>query len=252
MRLIKTLFIDSEYREIQETNSKFKVHLDDPIYCTGFFIKHLSFPNTLYSFQSTRNKFYFYIQGDAVIKSVTISTSKVYDATTFVTDFQTLLQAINVNFLVSFSTSTGKITISNAVVNFKVATTTSDPTITNSGLIKIGFHENHTFNFVATQEAEHILKLYPTRYVYLSCNIGNDLSEHNGGIINNIIARVPLINSSFGSYLTYETSSFASDFISISRSFIEEIQLYFINDFGEIIDNTNGCESSIEIHFYEI
>jgi hypothetical protein len=251
MRLIKTLFIDSEYRDVNETNSKFKVHLDDEIYCDGFFIKHLSFPNTLYSFQLTRNKFYFYLQGSAVIQSVTISTSKVYDATTFVTDFQTLLQAVNVNFLVTFSTSTGKLTISNPVTNFKIATKSSDPTITNSALIKIGFHENHSFNFVASIEAEHILKLYPTRYVYLTCNIANDISEHNGGLINNIIARVPLINSSFGSYLTYETSSFASDFISINHSFIEELQIYFVNDFAEIIDSTNGCESSIEIHFYE-
>jgi hypothetical protein len=36
MRLIKTLFIDSEYRDEHETNSRFKVHLDNPIYCNGF------------------------------------------------------------------------------------------------------------------------------------------------------------------------------------------------------------------------
>ena len=251
MRLIKTLFIDSEYREVHETNSKFKVHLDNPIYCTGFFVKNISYPNTLYSFQATRRRFYFYLFGSPTLKYVDIPITKTYDATLFVTDFQILLRTQEVNFVVTFSTITGKLTIENPVVNFKVVTLLDDPTLQNDCNIKVGFHNNKTYAYTAYQEAEHILKLYPTRFIYLTSNIGQDISEHNGQLINNIIARVPLINSSFGSYLTYETSSFASDFISVPRMFIEELQFYFINDFGELIDSTNGCESSIEIHFYE-
>jgi hypothetical protein len=251
MKLIKTLFIDSEYREVHETNSKFKVHLDNPIYCTGFFVKNISYPNTLYSFQSTRRTFYFYIYGLPDLKYVHIPINRTYDATTFVTAFQTLLRTQDVNFIVTFDTNTGKITIENPVVNFKVATKLSDPTITNDCNIKVGFHNNKTYDYTGFQIADHILKLYPTRFIYLTTNIAQDISEHNGQLINNIIARVPLINSSFGSYLTYETSSFASDFINVPRSFIEELSFYFINDFGELIDSTNGCESSIEIHFYE-
>jgi hypothetical protein len=253
MRLIKSLYIDSENRDANETNSRFRVHLEDALECSAFFCKHISYPNTLYSFQSTRNIFWFYLFGDGVIKSVVIPTTRVFDATTFVSTFQTLLQAVNVNFTVTFDTNTGKITITNNVVQFKIANKFSDPTITNSSLIKVGFHENHLISdFVNTITAEHILKLYATRYVYLCCNIVDDLSEHSSGTINNIVARIPLINSSFGAYMTYETQSFASDLIVFQhRKFIEELQFYFINDFSELIDSTNGLETSIQLNFYD-
>jgi hypothetical protein len=260
MRLIKSLFVDSESRDANQTNSRFSIYFE-PIECQAYFVKHVSYPNTLYSFQSNRRRFYFYITGSPNIQYVEFPINKVYDSDTFVVDFDILMKAINANFSVSFSHTTGKLTIQNLVTTFKVATTTSDPTLVEkSALTKIGFHENHAFSYVNTQEAEHILKLYATRYIYLSCPaLGEDISEHSTGRINNIICRLAMIHSSFGSYNTYETNSFGGDvvvFPNNRKKFIEELQFFFLNDYGERIDDvspygTNGCEVSIQINFYD-
>lgn len=237
-RLSKTIYLDSEYKHVSETSSNFSYLVNDPVHdVRAILVRDVQITNTLYSFKSSNNKFYYrWDTGVANTEhSINISTSKSYSASDLVTDINTLFTANGHAITSSFNSTTGKLTLTSATL-FRPETSTEQVLSTSN--LKLGFIESSyvgATSFIGTG----ILRVYPFFNIFIVSNLGKQISEHMNENLNRILCKL-VVNQNFGGILQ-NIGDFQLDLIEYSNPiYIDRIDIKAYDDDGDLINLNSG------------
>jgi hypothetical protein len=246
-KLAKMVYIDSEFRNVGETPTNFTYLVNDPLHdIKAIIVRDAQMTNTLYSFKASNNKFYYrWDTGVANTEhSITISIIKSYSASDLVTDINALFTANGHAITATFSSTSGKLTLTSATL-FRPETTTEQ--VLSTANTKLGFTAS-SYVGATSFIANDILRVYPFFNVFIVSNLGKQISEHMNENLNRILCKM-VVDENFGGVLRYYGDS-AMDLIEYQNPlYIDRIDIRLYDDDAELI-NMNGGEFTMSIHCF--
>lgn len=232
---IKNLLVNSKYRN-SGTPSNFSyqllVAISNP---KKVALENIQIYNTVYTINDYNNKLYW-IDASSVARVSTLTNGN-YTATSLADHIQTVLNAVSPTFTVSFSTTSGKITIS-STGNFSLTFGTNT---VNSCASTIGFNDSNKSG-QATYTGENVVNLN-TKYYTVHADILNTNNTHQSDQINSIIAIVPN-NVNFGDCICY-SPNLAKSF-ELKQTEISSLNFYVKDDKKNTVD-LNGVDWSMNL-----
>lgn len=232
---IKNLLVNSKYRN-SGTPSNFSyqllVAISNP---KKVALENIQIYNTAYTINDYNNKLYW-IDSTSVARVSTLTNGN-YTATSLADHIQTVLNAVSPTFTVSFSTTSGKITIS-STGNFSLTFGTNT---VNSCASTIGFNDSNKTG-QPTYTGENVVNLN-SKYYTVHADILNTNNTHQSDQINSIIAIVPN-NVNFGDCICY-SPNLAKSF-ELKQTEISSLNFYVKDDKKNTVD-LNGVDWSMNL-----
>ena len=206
----------------------------------GYAVNWISVPYTWYSVRSTNNSFVFTEGAGNLTATITPGN---YTAAQLVTELKTQLDAAGaLTYTVSYSSSTGKLTIS-AGSNFTIESTDASFTAAFTGFTT-------DRSGASSYAADNVLQL-TDRYILLKSNVApNDYVEN--GLRDSIMAFIP-VNVATNEVINYQPNSRQVNYFDPegkSHSRINSIQFKLEHVDGEKVD-LNGVPWTAELEFFK-
>lgn len=204
----------------------------------------VTIPNSMYQITSSNNKV------DTSLGTVTIPVG-TYTSASLGTTLQALLVALDATFIVAYSTTMGKYTISRTGAFSLLFSTGVNAAISTARVL--GYNAtDHTL--AASYAGDNVADLTAPSYLHVnSMALARGSGETIGPVPSstrptksNVIARVPLTGV-FGGMSTWEQALWDED-LSYERAgaLVSEIDLYLTDERGAIID-LNGRDWAVDI-----
>jgi hypothetical protein len=246
-RLAKVIYIDSEFRNTGESASNFSFLVNDPVHdIKAVIVKDVQLTNTIYSFKNSNNKFYY--RWDTGVANtehfITISTTKSYTASDLVTDINALMTANGHAITSSFSSTTGKLTLTSATL-FRPESLNENSL--SNGSHKLGFIAT-SYSGALSHTGTGILRVYPYMNIFIISNLGKQISEHMNESLNRILCKV-VIDEQFGGIVQYKGDSLIDMIEYDNAIFIDRIEIKIMDDDAEFVELNNG-EITMSIHCF--
>lgn len=198
-------------------------------------IDSVCFNNLAYPINSSNNALTFSINNNPTEYTATLSEG-VYTISTFTSALSNALALAsgNANFTITFSTVTNKVTIANAVVNFKL--------IGGSMLQQVlGFESQTSFSNSST--ALYPLNIAGSNWVDLTMNIYSNNTKSGRQLAQDIYARIP-IDKGFGNLISW--SDLDSSAIPIEHNF-QELVIELFDENGNPFQLPSNASFSVVI-----
>lgn len=226
---LKNLVIDSSKRNTGSVNNftyqlKWSITKPDTIA-----LESIQLYNTQYTINDTNNKLYWTTRSG--VASTSTLTNGNYNAVSLASHIQDVMNAVGADvYTVSFSPTTGKITITNPSGNFSLNFGTNTD---KSCAYVIGFN-NDNLTGSSSYTSQNIVQLGTKYYVVYSDIVTNN--NYDANEIGSVIAFVPN-NVVFGDIITY-SPNLAKTF-KVRSSDISRLSFYVKDDRGNYADLNN-------------
>jgi len=243
--IYKDIDFDSSRRD-SGTRNRFLEHLDKPIHDIKFIkLNHIEFPYSFYTFNSNTNSLVWQENGQIEVTSTI--TEGNYTSSTILDEIELQMNADSIagaTYSASLDTDTLKLTITRTGGSGTVEFLINGPDSTCSNLLGYSILGTQA----ASQTGDRTINLSGDHYVDVRGNVGN-LTERNlysnGSSLNNIIARVPILNDP-GSILYYSGNN--ENYFKANGS-INNLEMWLTNSQGDEI-NLNGGIISGKLSLY--
>jgi len=230
------LFLDlANYKSL--TGNVYQVEVKRIEYLTEIVLLNGIIPYTFWNVRSNFNNILYIDDLVNPVWTITITPDKIYTFTTLAAEIQSqLIAIIGAGWTCSFDSLTYKFTIASGAGNFSIITTSS---IYNARLL--GYSSSANLTGAATYSSTLLPIMQSTRYITIhSKTLSNHLkySYQNINTKNNdmLIGCVTITDKVFGDLINYQPTIPFNFRFDPHKEFIELIDIYFKDEFGNIIN----------------